>query len=84
MKEFSLKILQGKISTPNSIYNLYRTKQESFQFVKNQTTKHEKNILESNSNDLPQTGKIWISMVSLTQENEGSEGANSEDTSDDN
>ena len=30
------------------------------------------------------TGKIRISMVSLTQENEGSEGANSEATSDDN
>ena len=28
---------------------MYRTKQESFQFVKNQTTKHEKNILVLNS-----------------------------------
>ena len=37
--------VEGKISTSNSIYNLYRTKQETFQYVKNQTTKHGKNIL---------------------------------------
>ena len=52
--------VEGEISTSNSIYNLYRTKQETFQYVEKLIklfTKHGKNILVSYSNDLPMNWK---------------------------
>ena len=53
--------VEGKISISNSIYNLYRTKQETFQYVEKLIklfTKHGKNILVSYSNDLPNAHEL--------------------------